>query len=579
MKYKKFGPGLLAALEDFQAEGAPALVRHARTLGLASVTGTQKPPAAIVFVHCDARAKLDDLADAGIRINQTRGRVRTAILPLEQLDELSDHTKVKRILASRLLRPRMDVARGKVKLPKFCNDTGLTGQDVLIGVIDTGIDARHPGFAGRILRIWDQTLSGPGVGEAAYGLELTGNQMTASRDRNGHGTYVAGIAAGADPTFSGVASKAELVIVKTTFQDAHIADAIRYVFRLADELERPAIVNLSLGGHADAHDGTDSLSQIIDDESGPGRIVCCAAGNEGDDNIHARVPLGAPATRTLRFSIPANAVRTAELNGWYPGSGKLEISVTTPDGFATPFQPVITTGNFLKKYNLPGARVLVETPDKDLDNGDHHFVVQIRNASAGQAAPAGNWQLRVRNASALPGALDVWTLDDQDAPQVVFSDSHVADSMKIGSPGAAASAVTVGAFVTKNAWTDIDGTPRSVGMAVGRLASFSSEGPLRSGRQKPDVAAPGAMIVSCLSADSSPQRANIVDPRHVAEAGTSMAAPFISGVIALLLERNQHLDPAAVKAALKTASKHPNKPAGTFDAKWGFGLLNAAKLK
>lgn len=578
MKYRKIGPGLLAAFDDLQSEGAPALAAHTRTLGLASVAGTQKTPGAIVFVHCDAEAGLDSLAGAGIRVNQARGRVRTAILPLEKLGDLSDHPKVRRILASRLLRPRMDVAVQKVGLPKFSRATSLTGEGVVIGVVDSGIDPKHPDFAGRILRIWDQTLSGPGVAEAGYGLELSGNQLTASRDRNGHGTHVAGIAAGAGSHFPGVAPRAELVIVKTTFQDAHIADAIRYVFRLARELGRPAVVNLSLGGHADAHDGTDSLSQIIDDESGPGRIVCCAAGNEGRDNIHARLALAAAATHTLRFVVPANAVQSAELNGWYPGSGKLEVSITAPNGFATPFQPVITTGNFLRKYDLAGARVVIETPGKDPDNGDHHFAVRIRNSSAGAAAHAGNWQLRVKNASPVAGPLDVWALDDQDAPQVAFSDSHVADSLKIGSPGSAAGAVTVGAFVTKNAWKDIDGKDQAVGLALDEMAPFSSKGPLRNNRRKPDVVAPGAMIVSCLSADSAPPRAQIVDAAHVTEAGTSMATPFVSGVIALLLERDPQQDPAATKGALKAVSRIPRKPAGTFDAKWGFGLLNAVKL-
>jgi subtilisin family serine protease len=139
-----------------------------------------------------------------------------------------------------------------------------------------------------------------------------GNNLVASRDEHGHGTHVAGIAAGKSSKFPGIATKAKLVIVKTSFQDAHIADGIRYVFRVASELGQPAVVNPSLGGHFDAHDGTDSLSQVIDDECGSGRIVCCAAGNEGNDSIHARILLGAPATRRFRFFIPENSVSASE---------------------------------------------------------------------------------------------------------------------------------------------------------------------------------------------------------------------------------------------------------------------------
>ena len=68
--------------------------------------------------------------------------------------------------------------------------------------------------------------------------------------------------------------------------DTDIADAVRYIFRVADEQQAPAVINLSIGGHDDAHDGSDLLCQVIDEASGPGRIVRCAAGNEGDDNIH-----------------------------------------------------------------------------------------------------------------------------------------------------------------------------------------------------------------------------------------------------------------------------------------------------
>ncbi|MFO0821453.1 MAG: S8 family serine peptidase [Pirellulales bacterium] len=266
------------------------------------------------------------------------------------------------------------------------------------------------------------------------------------------------------------------------------------------------------------------------------------------------------------------------LNGWYPGVGKLEISITSPSGLTTPFQRVITTGNFQREYQLSNARVVVETPGPDPDNGDHNFLVEIRHSNSNSAVPGGRWELRVKNANPLSGDLDVWILDDQDSPQVAGTGAAVADSHKIGSPGCASAALTAAAYVTRSEWQDIDGVDRAVGLALDSIADFSSEGPLRNGQRKPDVTAPGAMIVSCLSADSDAERSSLVDQRHLVEAGTSMACPFVAGVIALLLQRNPQLDPAAIKTALKSASRIPSKPAGQFEIKWGFGLIQVNKL-
>jgi len=283
MKFEKIAPGLISAFEDYQREGHQGLSRHTQSLGVLSIEDSPKPARAVVFIHCDPQASLEHLADYRIRINQPAGRVRTAFLPVESLEPLSEEPTIRRIVPSRYMRLFMDVAPGRVNLPTFRASSGLNGNGVIIGVVDTGIDPNHPAFAGRILRIWDQVLPGPGVVEGDYGVELTGPLLSVSRDPHGHGTHVAGIAAGAGDSLGGVAPEAELVIVKTDLQDAHVADAVRYIFRVAREMGRPAVINLSLGGHDDAHDGSDSLSQIIDGESGPGRIVCCAAGNEGDD--------------------------------------------------------------------------------------------------------------------------------------------------------------------------------------------------------------------------------------------------------------------------------------------------------
>ncbi|MBF2067296.1 MAG: S8 family peptidase [Calothrix sp. C42_A2020_038] len=574
MKHEKLSAGLLLAYEDYQNEGEQALVPHKRSLGIVSAKSNVKPTKSVVFIYCDEHADLSHLEPYGIVVNQSAGQVRTAYLPIDGLDALSEEEAVQRIKPSRKMKLLMDVAPNRVKLPEFKNKTGLTGKGVLIGIIDSGIDAKHPAFAGRILRIWDQTISGPGVAEGSYGAEFTKELLTVSQDTDGHGTHVAGIAAGVDENYTGVAPEAELVVVKSDLQDAHIADAVRYVFRVARELGKPAVVNLSLGGHADAHDGSDSLSKIIDAETGPGRIVCCAAGNEGNDNIHGQSLVAPSSINSMRFNVPPNQAGIVWLNGWY-SNAKLEVQLRSPSGLVTPWQKVVTEGNPAQEYNLPDARVRVVTPGADAANGDYNFFVQIRGVRASQVT-GGIWQLRLRNNTSNSTRVDVWTIDNSGS--VFFTGKSVQDTTKIGSPGAAASAITVAAYTTKAKYNDIDGKEREVGLEIDTISEFSSEGPLRNNAQKPDVAAPGAMIVSTMSSNAGFDRSMMINSKFVIMAGTSMACPFVTGLVALLLQRDPSLTPEQVKELLRKNSTIPEKPQGTFDPKWGFGLINAENL-
>ncbi|MBW4670288.1 MAG: S8 family peptidase [Cyanomargarita calcarea GSE-NOS-MK-12-04C] len=575
MRHEKLSPGLLLAFEDYQREGEEGLITQKRSLGIIAPLNTIKPARTVVFIYCDEQADLSHLEQYGIEINQDTGHVRTAYLPIDALDALSEDPEVQRIKPSRKMYQRMDIAPGKVKLPEFKNKTGLTGKGVVIGIVDSGIDPKHPAFAGRILRIWDQTLPGPGVKEGGYGAEFTGAQLTVSNDTVGHGTHVAGIASGADSNYGGVAPLSELVIVKTDMQDAHIADGIRYAFRVASELGRPAVVNLSLGGHADAHDGSDSLSKIIDSESGPGRIICCAAGNEGNDNIHGQAIVPRGKSAFMRFSVPLMQTSIVWLNGWYSGNNQMEISLRSPNGFVTPFQKIVVKGNPTQEYTLLDSRVQIVTPGPDPANGDHNFFVQIRGTGP-MPVSGGVWQLRVRNTSSTEARLDVWTLDDQSS--VFFTGKSAQDTMKIGSPGAATSAVTVASYTTMVKYTDIDNKDREVGLELDDISDFSSEGPLRNKAQKPDIAAPGAMIVSTQSSGAKFDRSVMVNSKFVVMAGTSMAAPFVTGLVALLLQRDPKLDPAKVKELLRKNSSIPKQPAGTYDNKWGYGLINIENM-
>jgi subtilisin family serine protease len=583
MIHEKIAPGLMVALEDYQARGAAGLAAHKKILGVIADENSPRPPRAVVFIRCDEQANLEHLKTHTIRVNQARGKVRTVFLPLASLNELSDDPAIHRIIPSRYLQPFMDVAAGEVHLPEFRSETNLSGKGVIIGIVDSGIDPQHPAFKERILRIWDQTLPGPGVPEGDYGAEFTGALLTVSRDNQGHGTHVAGIAAGAAAPYGGVAPGADLLIVKSSFQEAHIADGVRYIFRVASEMGRPAVVNLSLGGHGDPHDGTDPLSQIINAESGPGRIVCCAAGNEGNDNIHAQIAVPQGGNRMILFHVPPSAgedaVRFAALNGWYSGRDKFEIAVRSPNGFQTPYQGIIAAGSSVQVYDLPDGRVRISTPDTDPINDDHNFLIEILPSNNSQlAVTPGTWRLRLRGIEINNGQVDVWALDNSQRLDVVFIGRSVQDTMKIGSPGAAAGAITVASYNTKNRWRDQEGKWREMGMELHDISDFSSEGPLRNGNHKPDVAAPGAMIAAALSADSKISPAYIVAPGYRIMAGTSMATPFVTGLIALLLERDPQLDPETVRTRLRESSQIPKQPAGAFDSKWGYGLIDAIRL-
>ncbi|WP_369779985.1 S8 family peptidase [Streptomyces sp. R33] len=587
MDYTKLASPLAAAYERYQQEGGrrEPLRRQARMLGLVSVRERAKPLRVVVTLECDPDTLLNGDLGSGIVLNEGGKKVRTAIVDIDALERLSEHPGIKRIVPANRLRPYLNLAQQKVGVSQFRTSSELTGKGVIVGIVDTGIDPQHPAFTGRIERIWDQTVrSGSGVPEGRYGAEFAnaGMAMAAlSRDTEGHGTHVAGIAAGAE----GIAPEARLVIVKTDFDDAHIVDGIQYVFRVARDLDMPAVVNLSLGGHSDAHDGTDTMSQSIEEECGPGRIVVCAAGNEGDDDLHARITVPQGATRQVPChpGVFEGQPDVFLLNGWYAGSDRLEIAMASPTGATTPFQPVREADRPSQVFDLPGGKVQITTPGPNTANRDINFLVQVEpEITHGPAnAGPGKWRLLLRGANVTSGKVDVWMLGRADArPQPQFSGPAVHDALKVGSPGAATSAITVAAFTTRTEWKDIDGIDREAPwLELGDIASFSSEGPRRDGAQKPDITAPGAMIVSALSRDAlDMEPAFVTDDQHVALQGTSMASPFVAGLAALILERDPGCDPRKLLELLRENAAVPGAAPGSFDPKWGHGLIDATNL-
>jgi len=288
------------------------------------------------------------IQDAGIQINSILPHFITAHITPQSLINLVHSEAVHYIDMAEILYPMNDISLGwtgaDLLHSGFVNNTSYRGSGVLVCIIDSGIDWEHEDFRdpddptqSRILFIWDQTIS-PQAGETSptaegfvYGVEYTNVQIedeingitsgfVREQDILGHGTHVAGIAAGngaslSNVKYKGMAPEAELVVVKSgngSFPMNRIIDGLIYANKKAESLGRPLVVNLSLGSDYGPHDGTNALDQAIDNfcSSGSGRAVAVSAGNSGDDEIHLSGSIDGGSFVEIFFQVPSYSART-----------------------------------------------------------------------------------------------------------------------------------------------------------------------------------------------------------------------------------------------------------------------------
>ena len=571
MRYDKLSAGLLSVVEGMERKTGPRLDLRAGVLAFDGPRTIVIEPKLRVFLRCDPELPSDRWQMLGVTASHHGQRIRTASVPLSALSSLSEDDAITQIVAGQQLHPRLDLAGAATNLPEFVRRTELTGEGVVVGVVDTGIAGGHPAFVGRLSAVWDQTVAGPGVPEGAYGILRLGADTEDSTDTHGHGTHVASIAAGSDTNYPGVAPQANLVVVKTTFGNTEIADAVDYVFRVAGD--RPAVVNLSLGGHNNAHDGTDQLSELLDDLTGPGRIICAAAGNEGGDSIHAKVDLTNGGESNQLDVLVSRELPAVFLNIWCGPQDALSITVQSPAGqVATADLPLPDPYN--QSVQLLDGEVSFSAPPPIAPIVDRNVLIGLFPSLQRPQVQEGTWQLSFEGTSEQP--FHLWVLDRDEAARL--AGSSVQEGYKVGSPGAAASIITVGAFTTRNEWVDASGAGQETGFGVSDLAPFSSPGPLRNGAHKPDLAAPGSMLIGARSPEAAFPDRLVIDPTHTAMQGTSMSTPFVSGLVALLLERDNELDPEDARAALIGACVLPAGEGSGWSERWGAGAIDASTL-
>jgi subtilisin family serine protease len=459
----------------------------------------------------------------------------------------------------------------------------VLGEGVIVGAVDTGIDYSHLDFrydangdgfeeSSRILAIWDQTFGLFGIRysqaeieddlAAGYGADAGTVRQS---DIDGHGTHVMSIAAGDGSAsaygFVGVAPKASLIMVKTTFFTSDILSGVEYVFDTADSLGLPAVVNLSLGGHEGPHDGTSLFEQGLDElVDGPGRAIVVSAGNEGDQDIHASSTLHGGS---MSYEIDPSDTQV-ELSVWYPGASRFIVTITPPG--ETPI--VVPWGTETGAIATPAGIVRVDNAWAGVNpnNGDNEVFVRIYGLSA--FTP---WRITVSDAGG-GGQFDAWVTSG--TATLIGGDSM----STVDEPGNADNVITVGAYTTKTTWPSQSGDQDYTSQyTVGTMAYFSSRGPTRDGRTKPEVVAPGAWICAALSEDAGWQSTFVhPDGVHSMELGTSMAAPHVSGTIALMLSVDPDLTPSDIRGVLTSTATQDGRTGSVPNPLWGWGKLDAA---
>jgi subtilisin family serine protease len=490
------------------------------------------------------------------------------------------------------------------------------GEDVIVGIIDVqGFDFAHSDFMEngktRFVRIWDQGGDGrpspETVGQFSYGAEFTDTHMNAAIKASpqlglpatdiekqsqtvegSHGTHVASIAAGN----RGVCRKATIAAVlvslakededrRSSFYDSsRLADAVDYLLQFAGT--RPISINISLGTNGHAHDGSAAVTRWIDAAlTTAGRAVTVAAGNAGQERPEAEDDLGwimgrihssgalpaAGLERDLEWVVVGNGVMDVsenELEVWFSGQDRVAVSVKPPGkDWIGPVKPreyiqnrMIEDGTMLSVYNE------VYHPA----NGLNYISVYLSPFFAEPnviGVKAGTWLIRLHALEIRDGRYHAWI--ERDDPHRLgrvgereawafpsfFTQGSLVDNTTVSSLGCANRVVTVA----------------NLDEVRNRINISSSQGPTRDGRQKPDVAAPGTDIVAAKGfADTGDE--------WLAQTGTSMASPYVTGVIGLMLAMDRKLTAAQIEAILRRTAKP--LPGASFE--WandaGFGVID-----
>jgi subtilisin family serine protease len=593
---KKLDPRLRHVLQTTAAVPPESAVVTdlAERVGLAQAEAA--PQVVEVLVRCADDAGLRELAASGIDVHapvpgaQAVATVRLQLAELERLEALEG---VERIESSRQLFPELDLSLEAAHAVVVHEArSAVDGAGALVGIIDGGVDWTHPSLrepdgSSRILALWDQAAAPVPGGPVPFGRQYTKADLDAAlahsrpfalvphQDRDGHGTHVAGIAVGngraSDGRFTGVAPAAGLLVVAldierglTLGRSTKAHQALEWIVRLA--AGRPVAINLSQGMNGGGHAGETVLETVVDNLARrPGVVIVKSAGNEHRQRTHAGGQVPPAGAVALDLIVQPGNVEDDVIEVWYGGGDRISVAIEPPGG---PVLATVVPGEDTSQATRKGNAV---TLDWELDTdgtGATRLVVILTTGTAG-SIQSGTWRLHLRGEQVADGRFDAWIERAAALPgeQTRFSPASADPSRTITIPGTCRRVVTVASWATRPRF---DFGP----VAPGDLSSFSSHGPTRTGLRKPDLAAPGEEIASARSASGhAPQ---LPDEFHTLLAGTSMAAPHVTGAAALLLSLRPGLTGEQAGQLLTRTARRDDFTGLQASDQWGGGKLDVA---
>lgn len=553
-----------------------------------------------------------ELEKLGLKTRTKAGNIATVYAQLSDLKSLKSKGLILSFEGSQVKVPKrkldsISLAESRVS-PLFSNPQSYNipnlnmGKDVIVGIIDIGFQLDHPTFYDssgsrfRIKYFWDQISNGNYPMGFDYGNEMwLENDMKTFVDAfENHGTHVAGLAAGsgygvAGRPFRGVASEADIIAVNILYfndtlnpspmsdyvvSNAAIIDAMAYIFDKAAIESKPAVINLSWGMHTGPHDGTSLFDQAVEQLVGPGRIFVGACGNEGLNKMHILSNPGSDTSFSIAISRVPRQFVTYESN-------HIDIWGSANSEFEAGFCIIDSLGNIINCTDFYSTQTDAHIKGTHYFHNDSlEYEFFIENSFSGNNKPnilaiginhkpndyftvlalKGNSDIHAWNS----GQHDSWSggsfynklFNGINNPKFVDGDNN----FTVGENGGTGKrTISVGVYTDRDFTPGILG-PVAVNMTKGSIAEWSSQGTTVDGRVKPDIISPGVAVISAYNRHayrpwnfSSLAAMSIsgTDTNYYGQmSGTSMAAPHVAGIVALMLELRPDASPEQIKSAL-----------------------------